>query len=116
MAAAALPATVVVLRRQGQRIPAAQLLRAEPPSGLLLCMDQYTYPAWYACLFAGKDMQAELLPRLLHVRLERENGCVRLYSGIGVESGREYRQGWLCTPSPQRAREILLAMLEREGG
>lgn len=118
MAAAAFSATVVVLRRLGQRIPAAQLLRTQPPSGLVLCMDQYTHPHWYACLFAGKDMASELLPRLLHARLERENAGVRLYGGIEVDAqGRqEHRQAWLCTPTPERACEILLEMLEREGG
>ena len=118
MHTAAWPCTVVVLRRQGARIPPAQLLRVEPPSGLLLCMDRYTAPRWYACLFAGVDMQQELLPRLLHARLERENVGVRLYGGIEVETqGRQaWRQAWLCTPTPERAREILLEMLQQQGG
>lgn len=118
MRAAALPCTVVVLRRQGARVPAAQLLRAEPPSGFLLCMDQYTAPNWHACLFGDEEMRTELLPRLLHARLERENNGVRLYGGIEVDAqGRqEWRQAWLCTPTPERAREILVEMLGREGG
>ena len=117
MREAAIPATVVVLRRRGVRIPPAELLRTEPPAGMLLCLDRYTAPAWYACLFRG-DMQTELLPRLLRAQLERENAGVRLYGGIDVDtSGRqEHRQAWLCTPTPDRAREILLAMLERAGG
>ncbi|MDB5860849.1 MAG: hypothetical protein JWQ76_4538 [Ramlibacter sp.] len=118
MRAAAIPATVVVLRRLGQRIPAAQLLRAAaPPAGWLVCMDRYTQPNWHACLFADETMLKELLPKLLHARLERENGGVRLFGGIEVDAqGRqEYRQAWLCTPTPARAREILLAMVD-EGG
>ena len=43
----------------------------------------------------------ELLRRLMHAQLERENGG---------------RQAWLCVPTPARMREILLAMAEREGG
>lgn len=116
MREAALPCTVVVLRRRGVRIPAAELLRAEPPAGLLLCMQRYTAPAWYACLFQDEAMQKELLPRLLHARLERDNGGVRLYGGLEVDQHQEWRQAWLCTPTPARAREILLAMLEQEGG
>jgi hypothetical protein len=118
MRAAALPATVVVLRRRGARIPAAQLLRAEPPSGLLLALDRYTSPAWYVCLFRDEAMDAEVLPRLLQARLERENAGVRLYGGIepGERGSPDYRQAWLCTPTPERAREILLEMASRQGG
>lgn len=79
-------------------------------------MDQYTFPNWYVCLFSEK-MQDELLPRLLHAQLERENAGVRLYGGIQVDAQarQEYRQAWLCTPTPERAREILLAMKEAKG-
>lgn len=113
MRAAALPMTVIVLYRRGERIPAAQLLRSPaPPAGWLLCMDRYTNPNWHACLFTDETMQKELLPRLLHVRLERENGGVRLYGGREFDghAREEWRQAWLCTPTPERAREILLAM------
>lgn len=115
---AALPCTVVVLRRRGQRIPAAELLRHEPPSGLLLALDRYTTPEWHLCLFRDDAMQTELLPRLMHARLERQNEGVRLYAGIepGERGQRDMRQSWLCTPTPARARELLLEMLEREGG
>jgi hypothetical protein len=113
---AAFPCTVVVLYRRGARIPAAELLKQEPPAGFLVCLDQYTYPNWYACLFRDKEMNVELLPRLLHVQLERENGGVRLYGGIVVEEREECRQAWLCTPTPERAREILLHMLEQQSG
>jgi hypothetical protein len=113
---AAIPCSVVVLRRRGVRIPSAELLRAAPPSGLLLCMDRYTTPKWYACLFRDVTFQAEVLPRLLHAQLERENGGVRLYGGIEVDAQarQKFRQAWLCTPTPSRAREILLDMLHRE--
>lgn len=119
MRTAALPCTVVVLRRHGVRIPAAQLLRTEPPAGLLLCLDRYTSPEWYACLFADDKMERELLPRLRHARLERENAGVRLLGGIEPATDRgapDHRQAWLCTPTPARAREILLEMASREGG
>lgn len=118
MREAAVPATVVVLRRRGVRIPAAELLKAEPPSGLLLAMDQYTQPDWYCCLFAGDKMDRDLLPRLMFARLERQNDGVRLYGGIepGGRGQPDFRQAWLCTPTPARAREILLEMLAREGG
>jgi hypothetical protein len=94
-------------------IPDAELLRAEPPSGRLLCLDRYTAPLWHACLFADDAMDKELLPRLLHVQLERQNDGVRLYGGIEPgERGRpDPRQAWLCAPTPERTREILLAML-----
>jgi hypothetical protein len=121
MRAAAIPATVVVLRRRGERIPAAELLRTEPPSGWLLCMDRFTAPDWYACLFGAESMDREVLSRLLHARLERQNDGVRLYGGIepaeATQRGKpDYRQAWLCAPSIERAREILLAMMEQEGG
>lgn len=118
MREAALPCCVVTLRRNGKRIPAAQLLQSRAPSGLLLCMDRYTAPKWYACLFADESMQKELLPRLLHAQLERENGGVRLYGGIEVDAQarQEWRQAWLCTPTLERAREIVLEMLDQEGG
>jgi hypothetical protein len=117
MREAAIPCSVIVLRRRGVRIPAAQLLKTEPPSGWLLCMDRYTAPKWHACLFRDDTFQSEALPRLLHAELERENGGVRLYGGVEVDAqGRqEFRQAWLCTPTPDRAREILLDMLNREG-
>jgi hypothetical protein len=54
--------------------------------------------------------------RLMRVQLERENAGVRLYGGLEVDRHDEWRQAWLCTPTPARAREILLDMLEREGG
>jgi hypothetical protein len=117
MREAAFPCSVVMLYRNRQRIPARDLLKREPPSGWLVCLDRYTAPRWYACLFADEGMTRETM-RLLHARLERENGGVRLYGGIEVDArGRqEWRQAWLCTPTPVRAREILLAMLENEGG
>jgi hypothetical protein len=117
MRESALPEIVVVLRRRGARVPAAELLRTEPPAGLLLAMDRYTAPAWHCCLFVP-DMEHELLPRLLHARLERENDGVRLYGGIepGDRGQPDFRQAWLCAPTPARAREILLNMLERAGG
>jgi hypothetical protein len=82
-----------------------------------VCQDLYTAPRWYACLFGDEGMQRETM-RLLHARLERENRGVRLYGGIevDVQARQESRQAWLCTPSPVRAREILLAVLEQEGG
>lgn len=118
MREAAVPCSVVVLRRRGERISAAELLRNEPPDGFLVCQDRYTTPNWYACLFGDAEMTKEVLPRLLHARLERENTGVRLYGGMEVDAqGRqEWRQAWLCTPTPARAREILLEMLEREQG
>jgi hypothetical protein len=72
---------------------------------------------WYGCLFTDATFKVEALPRLLHARLERENAGVRLYGGIEVDAqGRQqWRQAWLCTPTPARAREILLRMLETEG-
>lgn len=118
MHAAAIQCTVIVLRRRGQRIPAAEILRTEPPSGLLLCMDRYTSPWWHACLFQDSAMDKELLPRLMHARLERENAGVRLYGGLEIDAqGRqEWRQAWLCTPTHHRARTILLELADREGG
>lgn len=64
-------------------------------------------------------MERELLPRLRHATLVRENEGVRLYSGIDPASERgqpDMRQGWLCAPTPERAREILMTMAERQGG
>jgi len=116
MREAAMLATVVVLYRRGQRMPAAQLLEQAHPTGLLLCMDRYTSPWWHGRLFRSDKMDTELLPRLMQARLERENGGVRLYGGIEVDAHQEWRQAWLCTPTPKRAREILMAMLEQEGG
>ena len=80
-------------------------------------MDRYTAPQWYACLFMDATFKVEALPRLLHARLERENAGVRLYGGIEVDpQGRQqWRQAWLCTPTPERAREILIRMLQNEG-
>lgn len=117
MRKAALPATVVVLRRRGVRIPTWDLLNSDPPAGLLLAMDKYTHPHWHACLFA-EGMEQELLPKLMHARLERENEGVRLYGGVEfADNGRsEFRQAWLCAPTPGRLREILLELLEQEGG
>jgi hypothetical protein len=88
----------------------------QAPSGLLVALDLYTVPNWYACLFQDHTMKQELLPRLLHAQLERENGGVRLYGGIEVDRHEEWRQAWLCTPTPDRAREILIDMLHRERG
>lgn len=117
MRKAAWPATVVVLYERGERLAAERLLRRDAPTGLVLLMDQYTHPNWHACLFA-EGMRQELLPKLMHCALERENNGVRLYGGIEfAENGRrEQRQAWLCAPTPKRATEILLAMLEAEGG
>jgi len=116
MREAAMLATVVVLYRRGQRMPAAQLLEQAHPTGLLLGMERYTSPWWHICLFRSDKMDAELLPRLMHAQLERENDGVRLYGGIEVDGHQQWRQAWLCAPSPERAKEILRAMLEREAG
>jgi hypothetical protein len=118
MREAAVPCSVVVLYRSGTRIPAAELLRAEPPSGWLLCLDDYTQPKWHARLFRDEEMRKDALPRLMHAELERQNEGVRLYGGIEfAEHGRrEDRQAWLCTPTQERARVIILEMLHREGG
>jgi hypothetical protein len=65
-----------------------------------------------------RTMDRELLPRVLHARLARENDGVRLYGGIepGERGQPDFRQAWLCAPTPARAREILPAMLQRQGG
>lgn len=108
---------MVVLYRNGVRLPARELLHRDPPAGYLVCRDLYTAPAWYACLFSDEEMKHETM-RLMRVQLERENGGVRLYGGLEVDDrGRQdMRQAWLCTPTPPRAREILLDMLARKGG
>lgn len=113
---AAWPCTVVVLYRRGTRIPGAALLKQDHLSGSLLCMDKYTYPHWHACLLSDPAVESDMLPRLLHARLERQNGGVRLYGGLEVDSrGREeWRQAWLCA-GEKRVREILQQMVEREG-
>ena len=115
MRAAAFPCCVFVLRQRGQRLPATALLRAPPPQGWLVCQDRYTAPQWYACLFTDEGMTRET-HRLLHARLKRENEGVRLYVGIQVESNQEWPQSWLCTPTPERGRDILLQLAEQEGG
>lgn len=113
---AAWPCTVVVLYRNGTRIPAADLLKADQRSGSLLCSSRYTHPHWHACLLSDPAVESDMLPRLLHARLERENEGVRLYGGIEVaDHGREqWRQAWLCTQNERRLREILATMMERE--
>jgi hypothetical protein len=116
MLEAAIPCAVVVLRRRGARIQARELLRAEPPTGWLLLLDRYTAPMWHACLFRDETLTTEALPRLMHAQLERENAGVRLYGGLEVDRHDEFRQAWLVTPTPERAREILLQMLEAQGG
>jgi len=116
MREAAILASVVVLYERGQRRPAAPLLDQPHPTGLLLGIDRYTTPWWQICLFCSDRMDVELLPRLIQARLERENGGGRLYGGIEVDGHQEHRQAWLCTPTPRRVREILLAMMERETG
>jgi len=118
MCEAAFPCSVVVLRRRGFRIPTTALVVSEPPTGWLLCMDRYTHPKWHACLFADEQMQRQVLPRLLHAQLvagERRRAPVRRDRG-GRPRPAEFLQAWLCTPTPERAREILLAMLEQEVG
>ena len=35
---------------------------------------------------------------------------------VVIERDEQWRQAWLVTPAPERAREILLAMLASEGG
>jgi hypothetical protein len=113
---AAFPCSVFVLRRLGKRRRARDLLLAGPIEGWLVCLDRYTAPNWYACLFKDQSMTAETM-RLLHARLERENGGVRLYGGIEVDAqGRkEHRQSWLCTPDAARGRSILLALADQQG-
>jgi hypothetical protein len=48
---AAFPCSVFVLRRLGKRRRARDLLLAGPIEGWLVCLDRYTAPNWYACLF-----------------------------------------------------------------
>jgi hypothetical protein len=117
MRKAAFVCTVVVLYRSGTRIPARELLQRKHVSGFLVCLDRYTHPNWYACLFDDEKMTHEVM-RLMRTNLERENGGVRLYGGLEVDAQgrRDMRQAWLCAPSPERAQEILLEMATREDG
>jgi hypothetical protein len=115
MRAAAFPCTVVVLRRRGVRLTPSALLLTDPPSGLLVCQDRYTQPMWHANLFADKTMERTLLPQLMHVQLVKENAGVRQYRGTVAENLQEFAQEWLCTPTPGRAREILLDWAEQIG-
>ena len=116
MREAAFPCTVVVLRRRGVRIRASELLKTDPSSGFLLCMQEYTHPNWHARLYRDETFDKECLPRLNPARLARENGGVRLYRGNQVEERVDYPQSWLCAPTPERAFEVVLAMLEQERG
>jgi hypothetical protein len=116
MRTAAWPATVVVLRRRGVRIPAAELIEGPGARGLLVCSDRFTKPHFHARLYADATMGGEQLPRLMHAKLERENGGVRLYGGLEVDRHEEFRQAWLCAATPERLGKILLAMLAQEGG
>lgn len=111
---AALPCAVVVLYRAGQRMSAAELLRIDHPTGSLLLMDEYTHPHWHARLLSDPAVEMDLLPRLMHAQLERENDGVRLYGGIEIERHEEWRQAWLATPTLERAREILESMVANE--
>ncbi|NML43498.1 hypothetical protein HHL11_07045 [Ramlibacter sp. G-1-2-2] len=114
-ALAARQCAVVVLYRAGQRIPAAELLRADHLSGSLLLMDDYTHPHWHARLLSDPAVDMDLLPRLARAQLERENDGVRLYGGIEIERHEERRQAWLVTPTLRRAEEILRAMVAQGG-
>lgn len=115
MRAAAIECTVVQLRVLGARVPAGVLLKQEHPRGFLVCLNRYTAPWWYACLFEAEDMRKEI-GRLMHARLERANDGVRLYGGVEfTDQGlAEHRQAWLCVPTPERAREILQRTSEQE--
>lgn len=110
MLAAAIQCTVFQLRRLGQRLPPGELLAGtHHRTGLLVCLDRYTAPKWYACLFEAEDMRKELA-RLMHAELERENDGVRLYRGVEPDGHQLHRQSWLCTPSVARGMEILREM------
>lgn len=115
MRAAAIECTVVQLRVLGARVPAGVLLKQEHPRGFLVCLNRYTAPWWYACLFEAEDMRKEI-GRLMHARLERENDGVRLYGGVEFNDQGlvEHRQAWLCVPTAERAGEILRRMSEQE--
>jgi len=115
MAAAAFPCTIFVLYRRGIRMhPREIMLPEHRRTGYLVCLDRFTAPHWYACVFETPDMRKELA-RLLHARLERENNGVRLYGGIEVEDRGlvEHRQALLATPTEERGLEILRSMIAR---
>lgn len=49
-------------------------------------------PHWHCCLLDAQ-MKAQLLPRLLHARLECENQGVRLYAGLQLDCNAQKRSG-----------------------
>lgn len=115
IAEAAIQCTIFVLYRRGQRMsPQEILLPRHRHTGHLVCLDRFTAPHWYACLFEGSDMRKEIA-RLLRARLERENNGVRLYGGIEVEDRGlvEHRQAFLAAPNEARGLEIVRSMLAR---
>lgn len=112
MREAAVPCTVFVLYQRGVHLSPELLMQPERRrSGYLVCLDRYTQPWWYACLFEDEGMRKEVA-RLLHAQLERENDGVRLYGGIEFEDRglAEHRQAWLCTRTVDRGLEILARM------
>lgn len=116
MRKAAIPCTVVVMRRRGLRLSARELLtRDESHDGFLVCQNDYTFPHWYASLFDDEEMRRQTLPNLLQVQARQgEHG--RLYHGIQIEERVQYPQAWLCTPTPEQAREILIMMMAAQSG
>ncbi len=105
---------VLRLKYKGKLMPVRELLCAEPERGALLM----TRPGeqWFATLFDYELVQHEML-FLAQARLVKDHGGCRQYQGLERE-GRTPRwpQTWLCTPTAERAKEIVQAMADRETG
>lgn len=116
MRRAALPCSVFILRHRGERLPTTHMLASAPVIGHLLCR-QEALGFWSATVYSSPSMAEPVLrdgevARLRGAQLLRENAGVRLYQGWqwNTTATKRYTQSWLCTPSPERGREILLAM------
>lgn len=105
---------VLPMRRHGRRLPAESMLHEEPIQGGLLMMESLG-DHWDAHLFDPQDFTRPVM-FMGWARLVRDRGGCRLYQGLARDDSGLPRipQTWLCTPSPERTREILASMAERE--
>lgn len=110
---AAYRCVVFRMRRQGLKLPAADIAATKPIAGGIVATQLGTRPHWHAELLALPGLNKQLM-HMHQVRLVRMRGGFRQYQGIeyNERATESWLQTWFCAPNETAG----IAVLDKMAG